>query len=341
MKRRVLLVTGSTPPDLCGVGDYTEALALALKAAGVEAELFVHHRWNVGGTLAALRKLATAENALIHLQYPTEGYGHSLGPQFSSLAQPTVVTLHEFSLAHPLRKISLLPFTFRSPAIVMTSEFEGKALAKRMPWASGKIRVIPIGSNIPASSRPAPTREKTIAYFGLIMPRKGLEDLAELARLARSRKPDWRFIVMGRILTRHAEYADNLVRALSEAQVQCVFNPSVEEISSVLSRSSLGYFPFPDGASERRGSLKAALTAGLPCITTRSQQTPQAMADAVLFADDASQAFELAGDLMENADRLRRLSQAALEYAQSFSWEKIARAHIQLYEDVIAEAATK
>ncbi len=336
MNRRVLLVSGSTPPDLCGVGDYTESLALALQKAGVRAELFLHPGWSVAGTQRAIRRLAADRNALVHIQYPSEGYGHSLGPQLCSLLRPSVTTLHEFSLAHPLRKISMFPFTLRSPRLVMTSEFEKRALAAKMPWAARKIRVIPIGSNIPASPNLVRGGRAPIAYFGLIMPRKGLEGLIEFSRMVRDRGLDWEVVVMGRILSRHADYARRLMESSAQHPMRWMIDPGPEEIAEQLSRSALGYFLFPDGASERRGSLKAALAAGLACITTRSQRTPAELAQAVAFASTPLQAFELALRLMNATEERQRLSRKAQEYAQSFGWEKIAEAHVQLYEELWA-----
>jgi glycosyltransferase involved in cell wall biosynthesis len=333
MNRRVLLVTGSTPPDMCGVGDYTRSLALALEKAGVRAEVFLHHRWGITGTFAAIRRLSEAEDALVHIQYPTEGYGYSLGPQLCSLVRPSVATLHEFSLAHSLRKVSLLPFTLRSPYLVMTSEFEKRSLMAKMPWSGRRIRVIPVGSNLPARRVLSEEPKKRIAYFGLIMPRKGLEDLIEFSNLVRKNGLDWETVIIGRILSRHASYAKNLIDRSHPDRVRWILDRGPEEISELLSRTTLGYFPFPDGASERRGSLKAALAAGLPCITTRTGQTPPAMSEAVVFASTPVEAFELALRLVNSPEERRRLSQSALDYARSFSWETIAQAHVQLYRD--------
>jgi hypothetical protein len=42
MSVRVILVTGSLPPEACGVGDYTQRLASALADAGQPVELLAH-----------------------------------------------------------------------------------------------------------------------------------------------------------------------------------------------------------------------------------------------------------------------------------------------------------
>jgi glycosyltransferase involved in cell wall biosynthesis len=266
------------------------------------------------------------------------GYGFSLGPQFCALAKRSVITLHEFSLAHPLRKLSLLPFTLRCRRLVMTSEFEKRSLVAQMPWAGRRIRVIPIGSNIPSPRAFSGEARKQIAYFGLIMPRKGLEDFITFAKFVRTAKLEWDLLVIGKIPPRHAAYAKALMNS-ANAQVNWLLDHGPEEISELLRRTTLGYFPFPDGASERRGSLKAAMATGVSCITTRSDQTPDALADAVAFASTPREAFEVALRLMKSPEERQSLSQRALMYSQSFSWEKIAQAHIELYRELNAPMA--
>jgi len=333
MNPKIILVTGSFPPDVCGIGDYTHSLALALERAGMKAEVLCHRSWNVSGTIQAIRRLLAEKHSLVHIQYPTMGYGFSLGPQFCALAKHSVITLHEFSFAHPLRKLSLLPFTMHSRHLVMTSEFEKQSLIAKMPWAARRIRVIPIGSNIPPSRFLAGEARKQIAYFGLVMPRKGLEDFIAFSELVRAAELEWDLLIIGKIPPRHAAYAKGLMNS-ANSQVNWLLDRSPEEISDVLCRTSLGYFPFPDGASERRGSLKAAMAAGLPCITTCTEQTPMALADAMAFASTPHEAFDLALRLMDAPAERNRLSQSALTYSQSFSWEKIAQAHIELYREL-------
>jgi glycosyltransferase involved in cell wall biosynthesis len=199
-----------------------------------------------------------------------------------------------------------------------------------MPWATRRIRVIPVGSTISPSNLSEESQER-VAYFGLIMPRKGLEDFIEFSRLVRARGLDWDLVMIGRILSRHADYAKKLIDSSLPYRVRWILDPGPEEISEILSRTRLGYFPFPDGASERRSSLKAALTVGLPCITTRTEQTPRELSRVAVFAATPSDAFESALRLMAATEERQRLSQCALEYSRCFSWETIAQAHVKLY----------
>jgi len=330
------MLTGTAPPEACGVGDYTFALVSALESAGFPVETLCHKQWGVGGTQRLLRRLAQEKDALLHIQYPTFGYGYSIGPQAASLVRRSVVTLHEFSLAHVLRKASLLPFTLRSRRLVMTAEFESRMLTRFMPWAKEKITLIPIGSNIAPTEPASLAYRPRILYHGLIMPRKGLEEWVALARLAREREAGWEFMAIGKIPPAHAAYARDLMRGSGASDVQWVLDRSEHEVAALFSQGGVAYLPFVDGASDRRGSLKAVLAAGIPTITTESEQTPADLKNAVLFSPDAKAAFACAQQLMESMDARCRLAKAALDYSQSFSWEKIADAHIRMYEELIS-----
>lgn len=131
---RVLFVTGSFPPDVCGVGDYTAHLASALartgaaevhvltagpgkasrNAPGVEdrpgtkapSAVAVHREigaYSIAGLLSALRRVARrVAPDIVHVQYPTLRFRRRLGPRLLPwLIRATIpgarvaVTLHE------------------------------------------------------------------------------------------------------------------------------------------------------------------------------------------------------------------------------------------------------
>jgi glycosyltransferase involved in cell wall biosynthesis len=330
---RVIMVTGSAPPEACGVGDYAALLVAGLQNAGIDAELFHLSRWNLAGTWRALQKLAACKDALIHFQYPSFGYGYSLGPQFCALMKPCVVTIHEFSCAHILRRLSIVPFTLRALQIVTITETEKQAIARRIPWAGRRTRVITVPSNTP---KPGFFAEKSnrVAYFGLIMPNKGIEDFIEARQIARSKGYRWEAAIIGMVPERHREYAQHIVEASRSAGVELILDRCLEEASDELAKSALCYLPFPGGVSERRSSLKSACTAGLPCITTRGSQTPPELDDVVRFAATPSEAVEHMAQIMNSPEEMARLSRASLGWAEQFSWERTIESHIQMYAEL-------
>jgi glycosyltransferase involved in cell wall biosynthesis len=203
-----------------------------------------------------------------------------------------------------------------------------------MPWISSRLRVIPIGSNINARVYRPDEGLKRIVYFGLITPEKGLEEFIECARILRTMRHKGAIAMVGKVPPKHRAYAEQLMNSSHASSVEWLLDRGAEEVSRVLAESALAYLPFPDGASERRGSLKAVCSIGLPCITTKGEDATPALGRAALFASTPADAAECALRLLGELSERRRISQAALDYARSFSWESIARAHIETYLEI-------
>src|SRR5690606_8148761 len=99
LNMRVLLVTGSFPPMRCGVGDYSYNLAETLaddpkihvgvltsitggemdKTDGIE--IFpVTESWSLSEALKIIKIIWHWSPDIVHVQYPTQGYGKGLLP---------------------------------------------------------------------------------------------------------------------------------------------------------------------------------------------------------------------------------------------------------------------
>jgi glycosyltransferase involved in cell wall biosynthesis len=99
--------------------------------------------------------------------------------------------------------------------------------------------------------------------------------------------------------------------------------------------------PFPDGASEKRGSLLAALSNGLPVITTKGRSTPTELEDVVRFCSSPAEAVEAAQALLEAPALREELGARGRHYAEKFSWESIAQSHIAIYQQLVASHANR
>jgi glycosyltransferase involved in cell wall biosynthesis len=328
------MVTGSAPPEACGVGDFAALLVSKLQDAGTQAELFHVPRWDLAGTWEALQKLSASKDAIIHIHYPSFGYRYSLGPQFCAMTRPSVVTIHEFSRAHLLRKLSIFPFSLRAKQIVTITEAEKQIIARRMPWIAKRIRVITVPSNTPKPRSLSVERMQRVAYFGLIMPNKGIEDFIEARRISKSNGYHWDAVIIGMVPERHREYAQGIVEAAQSLGMQLILDQDLEVASEELAKSALCYLPFPDGAAERRSSLKATCVAGLPCITTRGDQTPADLNGVVSFVTSPAEASEEMARIMRAPEEAAKLSAASLRWVEQFSWEKTIELHVRMYSEL-------
>ena len=326
------MLSGPCPPHQCGVGDYTRLLAGALQARGVESVDFPGVIWGLGGVLDVQATLRRLRPDVVHIQYPSLGFGTKLGPQALALLTGCVITIHEASRSHFLRKIALLPFAVRPKHIIFTSEFEREFALNWVPWLSRVSSVIPIPSNIGVATQNRQRTLDEIVYFGLIMPSKRVEEVLKLAALIKSAGLSLRIRIVGTPPDKYSAYAAGLRAVSADLPViwECGLNE--EQVAQRLALSSVAYLPYQDGASERRATLKAALANGVAVITTRGAQTPDILDDAVMYCNSPEEALTIARSLFVNPDEMSRLACNARLYGQQFTWERTAELHSILYQ---------
>jgi glycosyltransferase involved in cell wall biosynthesis len=333
---KVALITGHCPTGGCGVGDYTACLGNALNASGIGSHLITSGDWNLWGAFRESRRLREQKFDILHIQYPTAGFGTQLGSQGLSLLQSCVVTIHEASQRRVLRKLSLLPFMVRPKHVIFTSEFERRFVTKWVPWVSRISSIIPVASNIRVYPQERKRTLSEIVYFGLILPRKGLEEVVGLSRLIKSGGLALKVRIIGRPHPEHMEYFEKLRSATAELPVIWDLDLSEEQVAERLASSAVAYFPFPDGASERRTSLKAALANGVAVVSNRGSHTPPNMESSLTFAENPKEALIAARALIESQEERTKLARNAGEYLRQCSWERVAELHLAVYTKLLS-----
>jgi glycosyltransferase involved in cell wall biosynthesis len=328
---KLVMVSGSYPPDVCGGGHYTQRLVEALEMRGVSVEVITGTDWGVKTVPRVQRLIRTLGADLTHIQYPTVGYGRKLGPHLVGLLERAVVTLHEASQTHILRQLSLFPFLF-GRHIIFTNRFEQAYVSRIAPWVSQRSSVIPIGSNVPIGRADCERKLDEIVYFGLIRPAKGLESVLDLAGILKQRVSGMTVRIIGLAQEKHMSYLNALREQSASLPVVWDLGLSNEATADRLARVAYAYAPFPDGASERRGSLLALLANGVATITMRGPQTPHTLEKTVEFAASPEDAASILEALSSDPGRRQELSRHGVQYASQFSWLAIADLHIELYQ---------
>jgi len=339
---RILMITGSKPPDFCGIGDYADMLTRALNAAGAPTELFHTSDWRPRRFPAIARALSASRADLFHIQYPTLGYRRSMVPVLMHLAvlsAPWVVSLQEFSVYRKIRQMALLPFALQD-AVVFTNGIERERFKRAAPWMRAPAEVIMIGSNIPVGK----TRERdvrVVAYFGQVSPDKNLEDFVVLARQARAADAPFRFRIIGGIPAKFREYAVPFLAAAHDAGIETELDLSPEAVADRLANVGTVYLPFPDGVSIKRSSLMAAMLNGTVVLAPYGVLTDDWLRGFVVEtpapADALAALRRLDGDTAEReAIRAR-----TIEAARELDWGVVAQRHIALYRTLIAQYAER
>jgi glycosyltransferase involved in cell wall biosynthesis len=303
---KVAMVTGSYPPQPCGVGDYTERLVHELKASGIEIDVVTTRTkgnrsaievkyeltdWKRGTWRDAACWIAKQHYDVIHIQYPAKFYGYLADLAFltSTLRRcvgetPIVVTLHEFRVTHVLRKMTAALIAQYADAVVLTAESEKRLFGRLLWWMKSKIHLIRLAIVVPTISMTGEEKrmlrqehsfndeDVVIAYFGFLHSNKGIERLMESFALVHHERASVRLLMLclfDPILYKYHAKVRDLVKELNiENAVTWSGFLSSEDVSRHLSIADVGLLPYEDGVSFRRLSFMTLLNHGLPTVTT-------------------------------------------------------------------------
>jgi glycosyltransferase involved in cell wall biosynthesis len=234
--------------------------------------------------------------------------------------------------------------------VVTVSEFSKQDMARRLGVPSEKIRVIPNGIRTPHPRRPKLEEELTrrfglergfVLYVGGIHERKNVPRLiAAFARLVRGTGYRGNLLVTGRISG--APYQEQM-RRVCEAAVQragmerrVTFTGFVsdEELDTLLRRAACLVYP---SLYEGFGiPVLEAMNAGTPVLTSSTTALPEVADGAALLVDPNDEEAIAAG--MAHLIRDPRLRAALVrrgkQWAASFSWERTARAYLDLFREL-------
>ncbi len=334
---RVAMIVGDNETLHCGVKDGAHQLAEALARLGVVVDVMAPDSWAPDSVRKLLRHIRQGNYSVLHVQYPSIGYRGSLVPHLLGVFQRScavVASLHEFTAFSAPQRLSTQIFRWSADALMFGSEYERVAFNRRYGTVGAMQVLFPIVSQVPCVPSPD-GRDATVVYFGQIRPCKGLEDYLALARLSLERGKPYRFHVVGSVSRSNETYARSLMDGGASA-VQWSFDRTFEEVGAILGRSFAAYLPFPDGASERRGSLAAAWTNGLPVLSTLGPAITPAIREILIATEGAEQAMGALDDLAGHPQRWAEVSVAAQRYSRERTWERVAEIHASVYARLVS-----
>jgi glycosyltransferase involved in cell wall biosynthesis len=372
---KIALITGSYPDMLCGVGDYSARLAEALinSDKDLHIDLFVNtagctnipknpritfnsvNRWGLVSLPHLIKSVRSSQPDIIHIQYPAKGYGFGLAPnflplftRFSRQGLPCVVTLHEFSIAHSLRKMSSIFFITCADKVIVCDVREQRSLNG---FLKKNTVLIPLGANIPVLSLPKPqyhaetSSELTLCYFGFLGKTKAVSLLLDvLATLRRENFPA-RLLLIGGINLEDQNYLKSLARINSmEDYVSFTGYCTEKEVSKYLAGSDIALLPYKDGISLRRATFITAMQHGLPIVTTiAGDYLPDGLInnENVIFVDinDTEGFISAARALALDASLRSELGTNAILWGNAFNWKNVAFNHLLLYKEILKRKA--
>jgi glycosyltransferase involved in cell wall biosynthesis len=324
-------------------------------------------KWSWGLSGQVRRLAQEIEPDVVHIQYQSAAY--RLHPAINLLPRRlrgarwprfVAVTFHDlrvpylFPKAGPLRwQINLEPAR-QSDRVIVTNKEDHERLNAYAGLAA-KLVQVPIGSNI----QPEPgdgfdraaqrarwgvgPQDLLLCYFGFLNDSKGGEELMQAtARLASAGVPVHLLMIGGQVgasdLTNFA-YLEQVKALISQLglddRVHWTGFVAAGEVSANFLAADMALLPYRDGASFRRGSLMAALAHGLPVISTEpAVPIPELQhgQNIWLVPAQSPQALALAAEqLWQDRPALQRLGEGARQLSLGFTWDAIARRHLEVY----------
>jgi glycosyltransferase involved in cell wall biosynthesis len=177
---------------------------------------------------------------------------------------------------------------------------------------------------------PGRERDKTVLCATRLLRRKGVQHVvASMGKLP----PDWRLVVAG-----DGPFLPELQRLAAPLAGRVTFtgwlDNAAKEYRSLFETS--GIFALPSDAENFPVALLEAMVAGMPVVTTRGTGCEEVVGDAALLvpAGDPAATGEALSRLTGDAALRFRLGGAARARAgDRFSWEAVARAYVEIYNE--------
>ena len=313
---------------------------------------------------------------IVDIQYQSAAYG--VHPAINGLpgrlhkscpGAKIVVTFHDlrppyaFPKAGPLRTELVRQTAQRADLAICSDEADAERVRqwrKKTPTA-----LIPIGSNIPnvdlndderrglRETSGTPPDGFAVGYFGFVNSSKGLDTLVRGFQRFAADHPSSRLWFIGEQFgvsdATNQTTADELDALLDSTDVRAQTHHTgplePAQVSAWLQAADVCVLPYRDGWSWRRGTLLAALTQGIPVITTRR---PPVTADGpslpelvhgrdsyLMQPDDPIGLAAGLTELVESPVLRSTLADGAKNTTEPFDWKAIAVARRKAYEALL------
>lgn len=236
----------------------------------------------------------------------------------------------------------------RSDLIIADSENTKKDILRYVRFPEDRIRVIylaqaPAYRRIEDTQRLLQVREKYglkddfILFVGTIEPRKNLISvLKAYDELIRSKVTDKRFVIVGKSGWGEGPIHDYIREEGLTDYISFLGFIDEDDLAALYSICSLFvYVPFYEGFGL---PPLEAMACGAPVITSSTSSVPEIVSDAAITVapDDIDAIVEAMRQVLVNPDMQRQLREKGLARAKTFSWEKVAKEVLEVYDKAVA-----
>ena len=364
---KLCLITGSFPPIVCGVGDYTQNLCKVI-APFCDLSIITSqdvvpnddlpwkmicsmNQWNFSEIIKLIHLISLEKPDIVHIQYPSIRYRKYLMINFlpfflriKNRHWKVITTLHEYSDNGLLGQIRLFPNILFSHEIIVVDE-EYQTDIKKIPlFKSTSITCIHNAHNV--TSIPdlievdrihqilsSDGKYKLMGFFGFIRVEKGLENIL-YAMISMKNEGNLlsKLVLLGSFP--NSDYANGLRNIISENQLDDYIIStgylSDNQVANYISAIDFFVYPFVYGVSPKNTSVLVAIAHDKPLITTRRNGKTVIDAHGIYYLNSSS-------DIREIVNLIDRFQSDMLMYGVDYTsfdltWDRVGKEHLRLYE---------
>jgi glycosyltransferase involved in cell wall biosynthesis len=280
------------------------------------------------------------------LRLPVKAIEHPLGLAALALSRPDVVHLQWLSAP----QVDLRLLRVRAPSVFTAHDLLPRRTAEKVDlWRRllarfdavvvhsnhGRERLAELGVQATVIPLPVSPSEvaraddgRTLLFFGVIRPYKGLPDALEVVR----RIEGSRLLVAG---DPAAASVDGYRRS-ERVEWRLGYLPEAE-VERALAEATVALFPYRPEL-DQSAALAKALGAGVPAVCYDvggiAEPVRRFGAGRVVAAGDVGALTEAARELLEDASALAAAREGARRARETLTWAASARAHVDLYEEL-------
>jgi glycosyltransferase involved in cell wall biosynthesis len=245
---------------------------------------------------------------------------------------PTVVTLYDVQHLDLPQMFPRAERAFRALAyhrsarsaqrVVVSSVFVRDRAVEKLGLDPARLRVIPFGIDHERLTPGDEPREPFLLYPARAWPHKNHERLLQAFALLHRERPELRLVLTG----------GGDLRAAGRDGVEVRGHVTVDELVSLYRRASALVFP---SLYEGFGQPPLeAMACGCPVACSNAASLPEVCGDAARYFDpeDIEQIAGAVRDVLADPETWRR---RGLERAAGFTWERTARAHEDVYRELL------
>jgi glycosyltransferase involved in cell wall biosynthesis len=303
---------------------------------------------------------------VVNLQHEFGIYGGEIGenviPLLKAIKKPVIVCFHTV-LADPTPKMKALvrQISELAAGLIVIIDTAGEYLSRYYDVDPSKIVTIPHGvPDIPFGGTAIAKKQlgyqdwNILSSFGLMSSDKGYEYAIEALPTILKKHPRTKLLLLGQthpVVKRQVgeEYRNSLQTLIDALKlndhVEFVNRYlSLEEIIGYLRASDIYITPYIKMDQVSSGTLSYALSAGKACISTPYVYATEVLANnrgLLMNRDDAVDLAAKVNFLLDNPKARQEIRKNAYEYGRHMIWPRVALNHLDLFEIVKEDYATK